>query len=511
MTTHRPIWLDAPMPDVAPLSADTRCDVCVIGAGIAGLLVSQRLVESGLNVVLLEKGGLAEGETGYTTAHLVTALDDRFSELERLHGEKGARLAAESHAAAIDHIESLVSRLAAPCEWIRLDGYLTVNPRHVSRRDELLEEELAASRRAGLATERIASLPAPWPREFGPALRFPRQAQMHPRLLLRAVVEQMLAKGARIHGRTHASRIQGGTDAAVQTKAGPVVRCDHVVVATNTPVNDLVAVHNKQSGYQTYVMAFRIAAGALPPALVWDGLWEEDVAYHYVRLLHAGASPAGDDLLIAGGEDHKTGQGPHGDPYEAVERWTRANFPMCGEEVRRWSGEIMEPADGMAYIGRNAVGHDNVYIVTGDSGNGITHAGIAALLIPDLIAGRENPWATLYDPARKIGVHALRGYMRENVNTIAQYRDWLRRGDVPEESQVAPGQGRIIARGLKHTAVYRDDQGNVSRVNARCTHLGCVVRWNEQEKTWDCPCHGSRFDAKGRVIHGPANRDLEAP
>jgi nitrite reductase/ring-hydroxylating ferredoxin subunit len=243
--------------------------------------------------------------------------------------------------------------------------------------------------------------------------------------------------------------------------------------------------------------------------LLWDGLWENDTSYHYLRLMHS-ASDQG-QILIVGGEDHKTGQqDEHIDPYQNLERWTRERFPMAGEVAHKWSGEVLEPADCLAYIGRSATGGENVYVVTGDSGNGITHAAIAALLIPDLISGRPNRWADLYDPARKVGLHALRDYAAENLNTFAQYADWVRRGDVASEQQIAPGEGGVIVQGMKRIAVYKDPSHHCTRLSAVCPHLGGVVRWNAIEKTWDCPCHASRFDKAGRVIHGPANRDLPA-
>lgn len=507
---QQPIWLDAPLPGVPALQNDVSCDVCVIGGGIAGLLIAERLASSGMSVVVLERSTLASGETGHTTAHFASALDDRYTQLERMHGRDGARLAAESHAAAIDYTESLVARLGADCGWKRLDGYLVVNDRHRADQDELLEAEHSASMKAGLEVERVRSLPEPWPRELGPALRFSRQAQVHPLRLLRAVAATLLEANARLYENTHATEIHGGPDARVETEAGPTVKCAHVVVATNTPINNLVAVHTKQSGYQTYVAAFRVPARALPPLLLWDGIWGDDPSYHYVRLLE-GAGPGGEDLLIVGGEDHKTGQGPEDDEqYQRLEAWTRKHFPMCGSVERQWSGQVMETADGLGYIGHNAVGRQNVYIVTGDSGNGMTHGAISAMLIPDLIMGRENPWATLYDPARKAGIHALADYARENVNTLLQYLDWFRRGDVASESEIQPGDGAIIRRGLAHDAVYKDEEGKCTRLNATCTHLGGVVRWNGQEKTWDCPCHASRFDRHGKVIHGPANSDLKS-
>lgn len=503
------IWLDARLPAAPSLREDASCDVCVVGGGMAGLLTAERLVSEGMGVVLLERDQLASRETGHTTAHFVTALDDRYSRLERVHGEGGARLAAESHAAAIEYVDALVGRLGAECGWTRMDGYLVVNDRHSSKREELLEEELDAARKAGLDVARVDSVPAPWPVQFGAALRFARQAQVHPLLLLRAVAQRLMEAGVRVYGDTHVTKIHGGSHASVETEGGPTVRCAHVVVATNTPINNLVAVHTKQAGFQSYVSAFGIPRGALPALLLWDGLWEDDASYRYLRVLSRAADA--DDLLIVGGEDHKTGQGPDGDmPHRRIEEWTRRYFPMCGDVERRWSGEVMEPADGLGYIGHNAVGRENVYIVTGDSGNGMTHSAIAAMLIPDLIMGRENPWAALYDPARKIGRYALSDYIRENANTVAQYRDWFRNGDVREESDIPPGEGAIIASGLKRVAVYKDEQGRCTRLNAMCTHLGGVVRWNAQERTWDCPCHASRFDKNGRVLHGPANSDLRS-
>jgi glycine/D-amino acid oxidase-like deaminating enzyme/nitrite reductase/ring-hydroxylating ferredoxin subunit len=508
-----PVWLDVPMPETPALTADSVCDVCIVGGGIAGLLIAERLVGEGMSVIVLDQGTFCHGETGHTTAHFVTALDDRYTELERMHGERGARLAGESHGAAIDYVENLVDRLGADCLWKRLDGFLVVNEKHRDEEDRLLDNELLAARRAGLDIERVRSLPMHWP-SLGGALRFGRQAQVHPLRLLRSVARHLQMAGARLHGQTHVTDVRGGSGAHVETAGGPSVKCKHVVIATNTPINNRVAVHTKQAGYQTYVMAFKVPAGALPPLLLWDGLWEDDVAYRYIRLLEAptSAEPSAGrtDLLIVGGEDHKTGQGPAEDqPYRRIEEWTRLHFPICGEEARRWSGEVMEPADGLGFIGRNPLDHRNVYIVTGDSGNGMTHAGIAAMLIPDLILDRPNPWATLYDPARKIGLHALRDYLKENANTAAQYRDWFKRGDVSDESQIPAGEGAIIARGLSHFAVYKDEAGRCTRLSARCPHLGGVVQWNSQEKTWDCPCHASRFDKHGKVMHGPANSNLK--
>jgi nitrite reductase/ring-hydroxylating ferredoxin subunit len=215
-----------------------------------------------------------------------------------------------------------------------------------------------------------------------------------------------------------------------------------------------------------------------------------------------------DDILLIGGEDHKTGQiDPHLAPFLKLETWARKKFPGIGQTVYRWSGQVQEPADGIAFIGRAPTKGTNVFVVTGDSGMGLTHGTIAGLLLTDLIVGRPNPWQKLYDPSRKI-VNAE--FLRENANTLAQYKDLVTGGEIASMDEIPAGHGAIMRRGLKKITVYRDDRGKLHRHSALCTHLQCVVQWNDVEKSWDCPCHGSRFDPKGKVLMGPAIDDLAA-
>jgi Rieske Fe-S protein len=231
-------------------------------------------------------------------------------------------------------------------------------------------------------------------------------------------------------------------------------------------------------------------------------LWDTPDPYHYVRL--QGVAGEAHEFLIVGGEDHKTGQADDFEArFAAVERWTRERFPMVEEIPLRWSGQIMEPIDALAFIGRNP-GEDNVYIATGDSGNGMTHGTIAGMLISDLIAGRANPWATLYDPSRR-SLRAAKEFARENLNVAVQYADHVTAGDVKSVDEIATGGAAIVRRGTKQVAVYRDLAGTLHEHSAVCTHLGCVISWNATEQSWDCPCHGSRFDKiDGHVLNGPA-------
>jgi glycine/D-amino acid oxidase-like deaminating enzyme/nitrite reductase/ring-hydroxylating ferredoxin subunit len=496
------VWMaTADVPATEPLASDESADVCVVGAGIAGLTTAYMLAREGASVVVLDDGPLGGGMTARTTAHLSNALDDRFYELERLFGEEGSRLAAASHTAAIERIESVVGEEQIECEFARLDGYLFLHPQGTLK---LLGDELEAAHRAGLTEVRRLERAPLEAFDTGPCLHFPRQGQFHPLKYLAGLARAFARDGGRLF-KAHASRIEGGTSARVETSDGHTVRCGAIVVATNTPVNDRFAIHTKQAPYTTYVVGARLSPGSVPKLLLWDMPADLDEAYHYVRLETVGDY----DVLVVGGEDHKTGQ--QQDPKQRwgkLEQWARNRFPAMKGIEYRWSGQVMEPADGPAFIGRNPLDADNVFIATGDSGQGMTHGTIAGMLLTDLIGGRENPWAELYDPARKT-LAAAADYAKENLNVMAQYTDLATPGDVESADDIAPGEGALIRRGLKKVAAFRDEQGRLYEHSAICAHLGCVVQWDPAEQTWNCPCHGSRYDARdGHVVNGPANEGL---
>ncbi len=496
--SRRSVWIPTADPPICiPLTIDLRTDVCIVGAGIAGLTTAYLLMRAGRSVVVLDDGPVGGGMTQETTAHLASAIDDRYIEIERVHGRDGARLAAESHRVAIDRIEQIISAEGIACDFERVDGYLFPATGDDA---ELLDRELAAAHRAGLTgvtrLERVPGL------EFdtGPCLRFPDQAQFHPLRYLAALGDAILRDGGRIFTQSHVDEVAGGQEAKVRT-GGHVVSADAIVVATNTPINDRLVIHTKQAPYLSYVIGARIPRGSVPAALYWD----TGDPYHYVRIQRM---DRGDDLLIIGGEDHKTGQAEDADERHArLERWGRERFPMMGNLDYAWSGQVMETIDGLAYIGRNPMDHDNVFVVTGDSGQGLTHGTIAGMLLTDLITGRENRWAELYDPSRK-SLRTVGTFIQEAANVAAQYLDWVTAGDVDSEEEIARNSGAVVRRGAAKLAIYRDSHGALHRRSAVCPHLGCIVGWNAVEETWDCPCHGSRFDRFGTVVNGPANEDL---
>lgn len=495
-------WMTtADTPQEPVLTESTRADICVVGAGIAGLTTAYLLAKEGKSVVVLDDGPIAMGESSRTTAHLANEIDDTYVEIERIFGADGARLAHDSHTQAIDRIEAIAKEENIDCDFERVDAYLFVAQGESS---EELDEELEAAKRAGMqGLEKLDSVPAQGFASGGACLKFARQGQFHPLKYFAGLAQAITKNGGRIYMSTHVTDIDGGKDdqsARVETQNGATIMCDAVVVATNTPFNDRVTMHTKQSAYRTYVIGARVERGVVSKALYWDTL----DPYHYVRLQEMD----GTDLLIIGGEDHKTGQEDDMDArFSHLEAWGKQHFPSMGAIEYHWSGQVMEPVDGLAYIGRNPLDSPRVFIATGDSGMGMTHGTIAGILLTDLICGRENPWTDLYDPSRKSPKAGVE-FAKENLNLVAQYADWVKGGDVSSVEQIANGDGAVLRRGLHKVAAYRDDSGALHECSAVCPHLGCVVAWNTLEKSWDCPCHGSRFDATGHVVNGPANVDL---
>ena len=474
-------------------------DVCVVGAGISGMTTAFLAARQGKTVVVLDDGPIGGGETGRTTAHLSYALGERYFELEQLHGETGARLAAQSHAAAIDLIESIINTETIDCDFARVDGYLFQPPESDA---EILNRERDALHRAGFQDVRLLDRVPELEYDTGPCLVLPNQAQFHPMKYLAGLATAILKYDGRIRSRKfHVDKIEGGSPAKVSIRGGDWITANSVVVATNTPINDWVTIHTKQAAYRTYVIGALIPPGSVKKALFWDTA----DPYHYVRTQPIEQEH---DVLIVGGEDHKTGQADNTNSrFKSLEDWARERFPQIESVEYRWSGQVMQSVDGLAFLGHNPGDEPNIYIATGDSGNGITHGTIAGMLIGDLMQGRENPWEKLYDPKRKT-LRAAGRFAKENLNVAWQYSELLTAGDVNSEADVEPGSGAVIRRALQKVAVYRDEAGEVFRMSAICPHLGCVVDWNNTERTWDCPCHGSRFDAKGSVINGPANTDL---
>jgi glycine/D-amino acid oxidase-like deaminating enzyme/nitrite reductase/ring-hydroxylating ferredoxin subunit len=480
-------------------------EVLVIGAGIAGLSTAYNLLKKGKKVVVVEDGFIGSGETGRTTAHLASALDDRYYYIESILGENAAKLAAESHTAAIDEIEKNVRELNIDCSFKRVNGYLFLHP---TDKEENLDKEYNATLKAGLKTNLLNSTPVIAGGESMRCLEFSNQAQFHILHYMKGLADAIVALGGTIYTEAHAENI---------SKKGATVNgfdflAEHIVVATNSPVNDVLTMHTKQYAYRTYVIAGKVAKGSIPYSLWWDSgdvesKWVSQ-PYHYVRLENFDDKY---DLLIAGGEDHKTGQAdeegiPEFNRYDKLEIWTRKYFPQLDEITYKWSGQVMEPVDSLGFMGKNP-GDDNIYIITGDSGNGMTHTTIGAMIISDMITGVKNKWEDIYSPSR-ITLNATGDFLKEAGNMAYQYLDWIAAQDLQNTADLPAGEGGVLSSGLRKIAVYRDYDNSLRAFSAVCTHLGCIVKWNSDEQSFDCPCHGSRFAVDGTVINGPAKSDL---
>ena len=483
-------WIASqPGHDYAPLDADGEVDVAIVGGGITGVTAALLLARQGKRVALIEARRIGELDTGATTAHLTALLDTRYHTLISDFGEEGAALAAKSQRAAIDRIEAFVREEALDCEFARVSGYLYAEP---GQDEKEVEKEAEAAKKVGLDARLVTNAPLPFP--VARALEVGNQAQFHVLRYLRPLAERFVAAGGRIYERTRVTSIEDGQPCVVTTETGRVLRARDVVVATSAAVSNRFVLHTHVYAYRSYAIAMRVPSAS-------SGLfWDVAEPYHYTR-----SQPCeGGQLLIVGGEDHKTGTKRDTDEaFAALEVYARQHF---GDHAvaYKWSGQVLETADGLPFIGKNPL-DEHVYVATGYSGNGMTHGTLAAMLLTELVQGRESEWAALYDPSRKKPLASAKEFVIENAGVAAHMiGDRLKKSDAADFDEVKPGQGKLVTHHGARLAVYRDASGVLSTCSAVCPHLGCLVQWNEAETSWDCPCHGSRFEATGAVLNGPS-------
>ena len=493
-------WLATePFPTYPKLSRHESADVVVVGAGITGLTTASLLTRAGRKVVLLERGRCASVDSGLTSAHLTMVTDARLSELAKRFGRTHAQAVWDAGLAAIATIEEIVREhgLDAGFEWV--EGYLHT-PVDAAEGDDdpLLQED------AKLATELgfDAAFEPVVPLMGRPGVRVEGQARLHPRRYLAGVARSLADAGGLIFEHSEVTEF---IDSPRRVKCNDyMVDCDDVVIATHNPLVGLSSTaaatlfQTKLALYTSYVIGSRVEKGVVPDALWWDTA----DPYRYLRV-----QPHRDyDMLIFGGQDHKTGQQADTEAcYGRLERDLARIVPGAKNEYR-WSGQVIETPDGLPYIGASA---DHQYSATGFSGNGLTFGTVAAMMITDAIVGRPNPWAELFDPGRKAVTRGLWEYVKENVDyPYYMIRDRFAGAETRSLRGIRRGDGAVLARDGKKVAVYRDPAGKITERSAVCTHLGCVVAWNPAERTWDCPCHGSRFKPEGQVIAGPAEAPL---
>jgi glycine/D-amino acid oxidase-like deaminating enzyme/nitrite reductase/ring-hydroxylating ferredoxin subunit len=479
-------------PAFDPFRGDLHVDVAVIGAGITGLTAALLLAERGRTVALLEKESIAAGETGNTTAHITVAIDARYHYVRRKYSAEEARLVADASRASMEKIAELVQRYSIDCRFRRVPGYLyTEKRKYVSE----LKNEGAAAREAGLDAQWTTDVPLSFATRG--AVLWPNQAQFHPGQYLSALASHANKAGVKIFERTLVTGIEDGEPCVVETEHGRLT-AGSVFMATNVPVVGFTHVHTLAAAYRTYAIALE-ETGQHPEGLFWDTA----DPYHYTRW----QDTAEGTYLIVGGEDHRVGE------EEDTEGCFGALSTYAGEyfgkrpERYRWSGQVIEPHGGLPLMG----GSGNIYISTGYAGQGMTFGTVGAMLITDLITGVANPWAEVFDHKRVRPHATTREFITENLHFPGHLiPDRLTSLDVEGKSteEVAAGEGKIIKVEGQKIAAYRDDAGTLHCVSPVCTHMGCDVAWNGAERTWDCPCHGSRFNPNGDVVNGPAHEPL---
>lgn len=499
MTTS--LWQKIQLPAFKSLEKNLNVDVCIVGAGIAGLTSAYHLLKEGKSVAVIDKEILGKGQTSRTTAHLTWVLDDRYADLEKIFGEEGAKLIYESHSTAVDAIEKIVREEKIECDFERIPGYLFLAPED---KPEVLEKEYKAIKKFYQDIKKLSSTPLGDCFKNVPCLEIPGQGEFHIHKYLKGLVQAIIKMGGEIYTETKVIDVQDGFPCLVKTEKNHQITSKAVIVATCTPINDRFYIHTKQAAYRTYVIGALIPKKNAPHGIFWD----TPDPYHYIRTVKDENHPEKLWILI-GGEDHKVGQEKECQTlFEILEGWAKRHFPEIEKIELHWSGQIYEPVDSIAFIGKNP-GDTCIFICTGDSGNGITHGTVAGILIPDLILDRENPWKHIYEPSRKT-LSTLATYLEENGNAAWEYLEWFTSGEKKKIEEMQKEEGVILREGVHKIAVFKDKHGTIHFRSPFCPHLGGCVHWNNAEKSWDCPIHGSRFDGTGKVLIGPSVSDLSS-
>jgi glycine/D-amino acid oxidase-like deaminating enzyme/nitrite reductase/ring-hydroxylating ferredoxin subunit len=498
------VWVDtAPDPPPHPrLDGDVRADVAVIGGGIVGITTALLLAEAGASVVLLEAGRLAGGTSGSTTAKVSSQHGLIYDTLRSKHGIETARRYGEANEAALAWIAARVQRDGIDCDFRRQPSYAYVTS--ASDRDQV-EREAEAAVEAGLPAELVEETPLPFP--VAAAVRFDHQAEFHPRTYLFALAERLgVYGGARIFERSHAVEVGAHEGRQVAKGPGGRVLAERVVIATHYPFLDRSLAFARLRPERSYAIACRIA-GAPPAGMHISG---GDEPKRSVRAIPMGGRDPEEELLLVGGEGHKTGTEPDTElRYERLEAFAREHWDVRSVEYR-WSAQDPVTLDLLPYVGPILPGSDRVLMATGFAKWGMTNGTAAALLLADLCLGREARWADLFDPNRLTLRQSLPRLVTENAQVAARFvGDRVRHADARSLANLRPGEGAILEHDGERVAAARDDDGTLYAVSPRCTHLGCLVQWNNAERSWDCPCHGSRFALDGTVLEGPAVHRLE--
>jgi glycine/D-amino acid oxidase-like deaminating enzyme/nitrite reductase/ring-hydroxylating ferredoxin subunit len=488
------------LPEFPSLASDLEVDVVIIGAGLTGITAAWLLKRAGAKVALLERQRCAAADTGHTTAHLTYVTDKRLSTLADTFGKDGAKAFWEAGAAAIDQIYENVTSIGGDAEFKWVPGFLHGRLDGSDKKDrESLEEDAQLARELGFEAEFVEQAPF----VNRPGVRFAHQAKFHPYKYLAPMLRAIPGEGSHVFENTEAGEVE---EKPLAVHAGNFkIRCSYLMIATHTPLLGKTALlkgtllQSKLALYTSYVLGAKLPPNSLPEALFWD----TTDPYYYLRVDRHGDH----DYVIFGGNDCKTGQ--EQDP-NAVFAGLQAKLKtlLPGADVQhRWLGQVVETNDGLPFIGEN---EGQQFVATGFCGNGFTLGTLAAVMARDRYLGRKNPWFDLFRVDRKKFHGGTWRYIQENLDyPFYMLRDRLKGAEAESPDEIKVGEGKILKLDGKKMAAYRSDDGKVTLLSPICTHLKCIVRWNAADKTWDCPCHGSRFKPTGEVFSGPAEEPLE--
>lgn len=483
-----------------PLTEDIEVDVVVVGGGIAGLSTAWELARTGRQVAVVEADRIASGVTGYTTAKVSALHSLVYDGLRRTHGADAARLYALSQQDAVERVAEIVRELGIDCDLERVSAY-SYAAEDASR--SAIEAEAEAAVEAGLPASYVTGTELPF--EVAGAVRLDDQIQFHPRKYLLALADDLLGRGGLVFERSRVTGLSEGTPCRVTTESGSSVTARDVVVATHYPVFDRAMLFARLSPRRELVVAAPIDADRAPKGIYMT----EDEGKRSVRTAPLGN---GQRLLIVTGESFTPGTGDAREAFLRLDSWMHSRFPV-GPTAYRWAAQDNDPSDTVPLVGPFHIGARHTYVATGFGGWGMTGGVLSGRLLSALVAGTgdELPWAGLYDP-RRLGsalreAPSLLGMQAEVAKHFAG--DRLKVTHVDTVDAIRPGTGAVVRVNGRRRAVYRDQDGTTHAVSARCTHLGCLVAFNEAETSWECPCHGSRFGVDGAVLQGPAVRPLE--
>ncbi len=487
------LWdMTPPAKEYPPLDQEQETDVVVIGGGITGVTAALKLAEAGKKVILLEQHRIGSGTTGGSSAHLTEDLDCGYSTIISNFGLDEAKLVAAASRNAIDHIQQRVEAHGLNCQFERIPGWLVAES---EEQVEELDEEHAAAHEAGVDVVMEQSVPLPYSVARG--LRFRHQAKFDSLAYVRGLAAEAARRGVRIFENTHVVKVDDGEPCVVHLSSGATVKATSVFSATHSP-NNWLFLNTKLASYRSYIAAFPDVP--LANALFWD----LSQPYHYLRC----ATMNGQRYVLVGGEDHKTGTEDEAHHIQQLVDWARGHL-RAGKPAFTWSAQLLESVDGLPYIGRNSASK-HVYVCTGLSGHGLTLGTAGALLVSDLILGLDSPFASVFSATRIKPIASLVPFVKENVDFPAHLiGDRLTAPPVESIADIGRGEGKVVRVEGRRVAVYRDTENGLHAVSGVCTHMGCLVKFNDLEKTWDCPCHGSRFDVSGDILDGPATKKLE--